>query len=126
MLLCADIKSACGNDMKWYAMTKAGFCVLSALLSMAAHGGMSDAVSASGPPPRTLMSPSSAATPPSPDILGTVPDAPAVSPGNPNAMPMPAPASTDNYAGSAEDSSAYDQLSVLPGSRRSISFFTTA
>lgn len=97
-------------------MKTMGFCVLSVLLSMAAHGGISDALGASGPPlPQTPVSPSRAATPPSLDIPagGTVPDAPAGSPRNPNSTPMPAPATTNHYAGSAENSCEYDQLAVL-------------
>ena len=61
-------------------MKTMGYCVLSVLLAMAVHGGISDALSASGPAlPRTPVPPSSAATPPSRDIPaeGTVPDAPA-------------------------------------------------
>lgn len=110
-------------------MKTMGFCVLSVLLSMAAHGGISDALSASGPPlSATPVSPSSAANPPSLDIPagGTVPDAPAGSPRNPNSKPMPAPAATNHYAGSAENSSEYDQLAILSGSKRSNSFLTTA
>ena len=80
------------------------FCVLSALLSMAAPGGMPDAHSASAPPPpRTPASPTSAANPPSLESPagGTAPDVPAVRPRAPNLTPMPAPAATDNYAGLA-------------------------
>lgn len=71
------------------------------LLSMAAHGGIADALGDSGPPlPQTPVLPSSAATPPSrgSPAGGTVPDAPAGSPRTPNSTPMPAPASTDHYA----------------------------
>jgi hypothetical protein len=105
------------------------FCMLSVLLSMAAHGGISDALGASGPPlPQTPVSQSSAATPQSLDMPAAepFPDAPARSPRNPNSKPMPAPAPTSHYAGAAENSSEYDQLAALSGSRRSISFFTTA
>jgi len=87
-------------------MKTMGFCVLSLLLSMAAHGGISDALSASGPPlPPTPASPSIAATPPSLDTPagGTVPDAPAGNPRNPNSTPMPVPASTDHYARSLSE-----------------------
>jgi len=88
-------------------MKTMGFCVLSVLLSMAVHGGVSDALSASGPPlPPTPVPPSSAATPPSRDIPagGSVPDAPAGSPQHPDSTPMPVPAPTNHYAGSAENS----------------------
>jgi hypothetical protein len=108
-------------------MKTMGSCVLSVLLSLA-DGGISDALSASGPPlSQTPVSPSSAATPPSlVPTGGTVPVAPAGSPRNPNSKPMPAPASTNHYAGSAEPSPEPNQLAVLSGSRRSISLFTTA
>ena len=85
-------------------MKTMGYCVLSVLLAMAVHGGISDALSASGPAlPRTPVPPSSAATPPSRDIPaeGSVPDAPAGSPQRPNSTPMPVPAPTNHYAGSA-------------------------
>ena len=106
-----------------------GFCVLSCLLSMAVHGGISDALSASAQPlPKTPAIPSSAATLPSPDTPagGAAHDAPPDSPRKPNSTPMPAPAPTDHYAGSPEHSSEYGQLAVLSGSKRSNSFFTTA
>lgn len=79
------------------------FCALSVLLSMAAHGGISDALSAAAPPPpQAPASPSSAANPPSLDrpAGGGVRDTPVGGPGNPNTTPMPAPAATDNYASS--------------------------
>jgi hypothetical protein len=86
-------------------MKTMGFCVLSVLLSMAAHGGISDALGASKPPPpqKTPVSPSSPANPPAPEMPagGTVPNGPAGGPRNPNSAPMPAPVSTDHYAGSA-------------------------
>ena len=79
---------------------------LSALVSMAAHGGISDALSASVLPLlQTPASPSVARIPPSPDTpaAGTDPDTPAGSPRNPNSTPMPVPASTDHYGGPAEN-----------------------
>ena len=95
--------------------------------TMLADGGISHALSASGPPlSQTPVSPSSAATPLSLPAGRTVPVAPAGSPRNPNSKPMSAPASTNHYAGSAENSPEYNQLAVLLGSRRSISLFTTA
>jgi len=64
MLLSADVMSGRRDDVKGAAMKTVGFCVLSALLSMAVHGGISDALSASGPPlSATPVSPSSAAAP---------------------------------------------------------------
>jgi len=93
------------GDLKKGAGKAVGYCVLSALLSMAAHGGIPDALSASEPPPpqKTPVSPSSAANPPAPEMPdgGTVPNGPAGSPLNPNSAPMPAPVSTDHFAGSA-------------------------
>jgi hypothetical protein len=106
-----------------------GFCVLPVLLSIAAHGGIADALGASGTPlSEPPVSPSRAAAPPSRDLPagGTVPDALPGSPRNPNPMPMPAPAPTIHYAGPAENPSEYDQWTVDLGSRRSISLFTTA
>ena len=129
MLLSAEVMSGRGGDAKRGAVKTMGFCLLSVLLSMVAHGGISDARSASGPPlPQTPVSPSSAATPPPLDVPAgrTVPGAPAGSSRNPNSTPMPAPAPTNHYAGSAENSSGYDQLAVLSGSKRSNSFLTTA
>lgn len=80
-------------------MNTMGFCVLSVLLSLAAHGGISDALSASGPPlSATPVSPYSAAPPPSLPAGRTLPDTPAGSPRNPNSKPMPAPAPTNHYA----------------------------
>jgi len=90
------------GDVKRGAVKTAGFCVLSVLLSMAAHGGISDALSASGPPlPQTPVSPSNAATPPSLDTPagGAARDTRPGSPRNPNSTPMPAPAPTSHYAG---------------------------
>jgi len=87
-------------------MKTIGLSVLSVLLSMAIHGGISDALSASGPPfPRTPVPPSSAATPPSRDVPAgeSVPEAPAGSPQRPNSTPLPVPAPTNHYAGSGED-----------------------
>ena len=87
-------------------MKAIGFFVLPVLLSMAIHGGISDALSASGPPlPRTPVPPSSAATPPSQDVPAgeRVPEAPAGSPQRPNSTPLPVPAPTNHYAGSEED-----------------------
>jgi hypothetical protein len=90
-------------------MKTMGFCVLTVLLSMATHGGIADALGASGTPlPQAPGFPSSAATPPSPDapVGESAHDAPAGSPRNPNSpTPMPVPASTDHYAGSSENSS---------------------
>lgn len=85
-------------------MKTAGFCVLSALLWLAAHGGITDAHGASGPPlPQKPVSPSSAASPPALDIPagGTLPNAPAGAPRNPNLTPMPTPAQTNHYTGPA-------------------------
>jgi len=60
--------SGLSGDVKRGAMKAMGFCVLPVLLSMAAPGGISDALSASGQPlPKTPVSPSSAATLPLPD-----------------------------------------------------------
>lgn len=83
-------------------MKAIGFSALLSLLSMATHGGISDALSASGPP-LSQSSPSRAATPPSLDLPagGMVPAAPAGSPRNPNLTPMPAPAPTIHYARAA-------------------------
>ena len=89
-------------------MKALGFCVLPVLLSLAAHGGISDALSASGQRlPKTPASPSSAATLPLPDTPagGAVRDTPPGSPRNPNSTPMPAPAETNHYAGVAKNSS---------------------
>lgn len=100
--MAATIDRHAGRD----AMKTMGFCVLPVLLSIAAHGGVSDALSAPGPlQPRTPVSPSRAAAPPSLDSPagGTVPDAPSGSPRNPNPTPMPAPASTSHYARSLPD-----------------------
>ena len=95
------------GDVRRVAMKSMGFCVLSALVSMAAHGGISDALSASVLPlPQTPASPSIATTPPSLDkpAAGTVLDTPAGgSPRNPGSTPLPAPASTDHYGGPAEN-----------------------
>ena len=96
------------GDVRRVAMKSMGFCVLSALVSMAAHGGISDALSASVLPlPQTPASPSIATTPPSPDTPapGSAPETPAGSPRIPNSTPMPAPASSDHYGGAAENSS---------------------
>ena len=57
---------------------------------------------------------------------GAVPDVPTDSPWNPATTPMPAPAPTDHYAGSVENSSGSGQLAVLAGSKRSNSLLTTA
>ena len=89
-------------------MKSMGSWALSALVSMAAHGGISDALSASVLPlPQTPASLSIATTPPSPDTpaAGTDPDTPAGSPRNPKSTPMPVPASTDHYGVPAEHSS---------------------
>jgi len=98
---------ASGVTERGVAMKSIGLCLLSALVSMAAHGGISDALSASVlPMPLTPASPSIATTPPSLDIpaAGTVLDTPAGgSPRNPGSTPMPAPASTDHYGSPAEN-----------------------
>lgn len=88
---------------------KVAVCVLSALLWMAAQGGIADALSASGPPlPQT---PSSAASPPAVDTPGqAVPDAPSVAPRTPSLTPMPTPAPTSHYAGPAKKSAAIGAL----------------
>jgi hypothetical protein len=47
-----------GGDVKKGAMKTVGFCVLTVLLSMATHGGISDALGASGTPlPQTPVLP---------------------------------------------------------------------
>ena len=99
--------SGLSGDGKRGAMKAMGFCVLPVLLLMAAHGGISDALSASGQPlPKTPASPSTAATLPLPDTPagGAARDLPLRSPWNPNSKPMPAPAPTSHYAGVAENS----------------------
>jgi hypothetical protein len=55
-------------------------------------------------------------------VGGIVPDVPTDSPLNPTTTPMQAPAPTDHYAGSVENSSRSGQLAVLEGSKRSNSF----
>jgi hypothetical protein len=129
MLLGADVTSATGDGVKKDAMKTAGFCVLSVLLWMAAaHGGIPDALGASGPP----LPPSSAASPPALDIPagGAVRDAPAGAPRNPSLTPMPAPARTNHYARPAENPPGQAVLPRQPGidsgSRRSYSLLTTA
>src|SRR6185503_4334416 len=118
------------GDARWVAVKVPGYGILAVLLSMAASGGIADAFGASGPPLfRSPASPTRAASPPSLDrpVGGTVPDAPAVSPQNPNSTPMPAPATTIHYAGSVENASGCDQFCpARSASRRSDSFFTTA
>ena len=102
-------------------MKTARFCVLSVLLSMAAHGGISDALSASGkPPPRMPASPSIAVTPPPPDTpaAGADPDAPANNPRNPNSTPLPAPAQTDHYAGPAKNPSGLVSFHTCANAQR--------
>jgi len=85
------------GDVERDAVKFTAFCVLAIFLSMAAHGGISDALGATGPQlPQTPVPPSRAATPPS---LDTPPGGPR----NPNPTPMPAPAPTNHYAGSAGD-----------------------
>ena len=71
--------------------------MLSVSLSMAARGGISDALGAPVPS-------SSAATPPSLRVPseGAFPDAPTGSPRNPDSKPLPAPAAMNHYAGAAE------------------------
>jgi len=93
-------------------MKAMGF-VLSVLLSLA-HGGISDALSASGPPlSQAPVSPSSAATPPS---LYTPAGGPAReprgSPRNRDSTPMPTPAPTNHYAGPAENSTGHHRLVI--------------
>ena len=107
-------------------MKAAGSCAL-VLSMLAAHGGISDAVGASAPLlSATPISPFSAASQsPRKPAGATVPDGPAGTPRNPNLMPIPAPAPTNHFAGAAENSASIDQLAVLSGSRRSISFLTT-
>jgi len=85
-----------------------GFCVLLLPLSLATHGGIADALGATGTPlSQTTLLPSRAAAPPSRDIPagGTFSDAPAGSPQNPNPnpAPMPAPAPTIHYARSLSE-----------------------
>jgi hypothetical protein len=80
-----------------------GFCTLSAILSMAAHGGIADALGATVPPQqRTPASPSRAVNLPSLDSPagGITPNTPARNPRNPDPAPMPVPAATHNYASS--------------------------
>lgn len=78
--------------------------VLSVLLTMAAHGGISDALSAYAPLPQAPVPSSSAAPASSQDIPagGTIRDAPGGDPRSPNSTPMPAPAPTNHYAGLAD------------------------
>ena len=97
-----------GGNLRSSAVKIVGFCVLSCLLSMAVHGGISDALSAANPP--SPVAPAS----------GASRDSHPGSPPNPNSAPMPVPAPTNHYA------SEYGQLAVLSGSKRSNSFFTTA
>ena len=85
-------------------MKTMGFCALSVLWSMTAHGGISDALGASGPlPPQIPASPSNAAPPPLLDAPagGAARDTLPGSPRRPNSMPAPAP--TNHYAGSLSD-----------------------
>jgi hypothetical protein len=80
-------------------------CVLSVLLTMAAHGGISDALSAYGAPLPQAPIPSSRAVPASSQDIpagGTIRDAPGGDPRSPNSTPMPAPAPTNHYAGLAD------------------------
>lgn len=98
--------SGLSGDAKRGAMKTMGFCLLPVLLSMAAHGGISDALGASRQPlPRTPVAPSSAATLPLPDMPagGAARNPPHGSPRNPNSKPMPAPAPTSHYAGVVEN-----------------------
>jgi len=76
-------------------------------LSLPALGGISDARSASGPaPPPFPAASSSAMTPPWLDTPGDgiVPDVPADSSSEPKPTPLQAPAVTNHYASSAENS----------------------
>lgn len=118
-----------GKPVTRRAVKTVALCVLSAALSMATHGGFSDALGASGPllPPAPVL-PSSAANPPSPDIpVGeTVLDVPAGNPQYRNPTPMPAPAATDHYAVPAGSSTGDARLAALPWNRRFIAFLTTA
>jgi len=84
-------------------MKTLGLWVLTALLSMAGHGGIPDAASAATPPQPRVPAPRAAA-PPAPDLPagGGVPGAPGGGPQNPDAAPMPAPAPTDHYTGPAK------------------------
>ncbi len=98
--------SRCSGDVRWGGVKTLGFCTLSAILSMAAHGGIADALGAAAPPQqRTPASPSRAANLPSLDnpAGGIAPDTPARNPRNPrnpDPAPMPVPAATNNYASS--------------------------
>jgi len=99
-------------------MKTMGFLVLWAMLSMAAHNRISDAVSASSlPVPQTQASLSIAAIPPLLDTpaAGTDPDAPAGNPRNPNSTPVTAPVPTNHYAGPANNPSGrvFYQVSVV-------------
>ncbi len=96
------------------AMKALGLCVLPALLSIAVHGGMPDALAAAVPLPlRTPVAPSSAAAPLSSDRPAGVgvPEAPAGGPLNPGVTPMPVPASTGHYAAPAQQAAGLMMLS---------------
>jgi hypothetical protein len=98
--------SELGGDVNGGALKTMGLCVLPVLLSMAAPGGISDALSASGRPlAKTPVSPSSAATLPLPDAPAgyATRDLSPGSPRKPNSTPMRAPAPTNHYAGVVED-----------------------
>jgi hypothetical protein len=96
--------SGCNRDVNRSAVNAVGYCALSFLLSTAA-GGVSASLSASGqPPPQTPVLASSAATSQSlyiPSAGGGVRDAP-FDPWNPDLTPMPAPITTNHYAGLVE------------------------
>ncbi len=90
--------------------------VLLVILSIAAPCGIPSAQAAAVPLPlRTPVAPSSATAPFSPDgpVGESGTGAPAGSPRNPGAKPMPAPASTGHYAGPAGNAAG-----LMIGSRR--------
>jgi len=93
-------------------MKALAFCVLSSLVSMAAHSGTPEVlVGASG----GFLSAAPAAPPSSPDrpAGGAVRDKPPAGPWIPNPTPRPAPAPTNHYAGMPDIPSApqpYDTL----------------
>jgi len=81
------------------------------LLSITAYIGIPDALSASAPAQTPIPGlPFSASNPLPLEIPAgrAVPYVPAGSPLNPNSTPVPAPAPTNHYAGSAENDTAYD------------------
>lgn len=116
------------GNVTWETAKAAGSWALLLLLTTATHGGIANALGASGPPPhRAPMSPFRAASQPPLDLPseGGVPEAPADGSRRPGTTPMPAPAPTTHYAGS-KSRPVNSQFATGLGKRRSISFFTTA